>query len=195
MKGIIYPEFTQVMELAASANMHYSLNMEKKRLLYNAFVEYFPRYGTVVELGVCHGSTGIMLSMLARSANGTYLGIDNWSLESSREVIAKHFINAGQWGTDVQLSEGSTHDPKFLMPYDFILIDAGHDEKNVSADAAAWIPWARNGAIVAWDDYPPAIVKDDAHWAVRMNADRYCGDPTAWELVGYWEGLLIKRKM
>lgn len=41
------------------------------------------------------------------------------------------------------------------LSVDFIFLDAAHDEINVSADIAAWLPKVRNGGWIAGDDLCP----------------------------------------
>lgn len=173
---------------------HYALNYEKKEFLWR-FLQKLPRHSKLVELGVCNGTTALMLAYVAKMLDGSYTGIDNWSLEGTKRQVEEMLENGGLRG---ELIEGNTHAPENLREYDFLLIDAGHDEMNVVHDCDLWLPEAKKGAVVAFDDYPshyPLIKEEDAHWAVKHYADWYTSNPYRWALLGYFDGLLIKQKV
>lgn len=185
------PSFDYIYHKMETADFHYSLTYEKHRILYKVLEKYLKSGDSIVELGVCNGATAIMFSLCVFAIEGGYTGIDNWSLEGSRGKVEKLLVGLSE-NVPYHLIEGSSHDPENYCDYDFLLIDAGHDEANVSKDCALWLPNARKGNIVAFDDYPSLPSKENPHWAVREYAERYTYD---WELIAYWEGLMVKRKV
>lgn len=189
--------------IANEFDEHYSLGVEKRQFLHRV-CRFLPENASIVELGVCHGSTGFLLATVAKRLNGKYIGIDNWSLEGSLEEVRDKFLSLvgpdaednGVW----ELGKFNSHDSDLAKtvveddPYSLLLIDAGHDEANVRQDCEVWIPLAKSGAIVAFDDYPATATPNpnlDPHWAVKTWADAYTG---SWDLIGYWNGLMVRRK-
>lgn len=171
----------------AKANPHYGLDIEKKKMLFWLLRKSAPG-SMFVELGVCHGGTAALLALVASRTGGYYVGIDNWSLEGSYEEVAELLKDCD----GVKLVQGSTHDVPLVPEIDFLLIDAGHDEANVSVDCRRWIPCVRRGGLVAFDDFPTGPGwKESAHWAVRHYADEATAE---WELVAAWNGMVVRRR-
>jgi predicted O-methyltransferase YrrM len=118
------------------------------------------------------------------------------SLEEVRDHLSRNKL-------DHLLMQRNSWDPRLLSDHDlynynFLLIDAGHDEANVSKDCQLWLPHAKSGTIVAFDDYPavyPRPMKSDAHWAVKLYADMYTDNPYEWRLLGYWDGLMVRQRV
>jgi len=187
----------EVITVARSASDHYSMTEEQQRVLFDIYPG-----GTIVELGVCNGKTALVLAAAAWSCGfgylkrcpGRYIGIDNWGLENTYEGVKALMEAARLWGGNSYLINGSTHTPHLpdsLRPIDLLVIDAGHDEANVSIDCERWTPMVRPGGYVAFHDYDEPADPDSPHWAVRHYADKYTG---SWKHVGYWDGLLIRQR-
>ena len=191
------PWYSDIQKSMNTVSQHYSLGNEKHLMLYKC-LQLLPDNPNIVELGVCHGATAIMLADVANTLEGTYTGIDNWSLEGSREEVQQAFDKLGLVGDHIRLIQGSTHDPALAQEYgkyDFLLIDAGHDEANVRYDIWEWISKrttgdTKEGTLVAFDDYPASVSKQDPHWAVREYADRATEH---WDLIAYWNGLMVRQ--
>jgi predicted O-methyltransferase YrrM len=166
---------------------HYSVTEEQAFLLWRA-AQSIPPGGVIVELGVCHGRMARLLARVAAEKAGSYLGIDDWSLEGSMAAVAAHLdaFPLQHW----TLIEGKTQE---VPPShsNLLFIDAGHDEANIKPDCERWIPYLTPGGLVAFHDYNPTEEPPSCHWAVRHYADRHTGD---WPLIGYWGGLLIRRR-
>lgn len=182
--------------IANEFDEHYSLGIEKRQFLHRV-CRFLPENASIVELGVCHGSTGFLLATVAARLNGKYTGIDNWSLEGSYDEVSNKLMSL-RGNTDWDLIQGSTHNRELVeelaASYNLLLIDAGHDEANIRQDCEVWIPLAKSGSIVAFDDYPATATPNpnlDPHWAVKYYADKFTG---SWDLVGYWNGLMVRRK-
>lgn len=203
-----------VLGLMRTACPRYSMSEEAQRELFRlAWGIGAP--GLIVELGVCHGKTALMLAWVAWQHGLGYLGVDTWGLEGSQlEVLAvmraAHIPAHGYHESEVTLPEflqllqpkepcalllkGNTHTvPLPMQPIDLLLIDAGHDEENVREDCRRWIPLVKPGGLVVFDDYPgtPAGIPH-CHDAVRRNADWWTG---SWETLLYYEGrMMVRRK-
>lgn len=147
---------------------------------------------TIVELGVCHGKTALMLAWLAHQNGLKYLGVDNWSLEGSRAEVEQLFLNSGiPVGSDIQLVEGSTHTVEMPENIGLLLIDAGHDEANVSVDCARWLPQLKRTGYAVFDDYPGINDPAHCHHAVKVHADKWTAN---WEMLSYFDGRMLIRK-
>lgn len=180
----------RALELSHLPDQHYSLDDHRRMMLF--WCAETIQDGLIVELGVCHGGTGLMLSYVASCTNSRYYGVDNWSLEGSYEQVVQLFTENLPYPPSWTLINGNTHDvPLPKLPISMLFIDAGHDEANVGPDCERWIPLVMPGGIVAFDDYPQgADWRESCHYAVREYADMYTHN---WDHIGSWEGLLIRR--
>lgn len=181
----------RALELAAIPDQHYSLDDHRRTMLF--WCAETIQDGLIVELGVCHGGTGLMLAYVASCLGSNYLGVDDWSLEGSYEnvvsLFAANLVSPPAW----TLIKGKTQEVSLpSRPINMLFIDAGHDEANVFRDVERWVPRVMPGGIVAFDDYPQGPDwLDSCHWAVRQAAENVTA---SWEHIGSWEGLLIRRK-
>lgn len=206
------PEWNRAKYLSEIPNQHYSLSREKRNLLFWCAAAA-PKEPTFVEIGVCHGGTAMMLAYVARMLDGRYIGIDNWSLEGSFAEVRAHLDQADLLEPRIELIQGdsTTLNPQTVLrreammkavtgPHtltsdgiDLLLIDGGHQEGVVDRDCANWIPHVKPGGLVCFDDYTGIELprEKDCHWAVRASAELWTG---TYETVGYWSGLLVRRK-
>lgn len=168
---------------------HYGMDIRDEEFIFGLLRErvYHP---TVVELGVCHGRASAMLAYLAQGTGGAYHGVDDWRLEGSMQEVSDRLETIGLPHT---LHHSDTRTLPWDDPIDVLLIDAGHDEQNVSADCAKWIPWVVAGGYVVFDDWPPSVVRsdDNPHWAVAVYGE---AATTGWQS---WRGpgrVMVKRK-
>lgn len=175
----------EVIDRARLANDHYSMSEDQQRMLWE-LAKGVPKGGLIVELGVCWGKTAIVLALAAKEQQATYRGIDNWSLEGSKKDVSflmQTAVGAGDWW----LMESDTHDEfmrAFDVDIDMLVIDAGHDEANVSQDCEVWIPKVVPGGIVVFDDVPSGPGwAESCHWAVRAGMEHWCAD---WEMAAAW---------
>lgn len=156
--------------------------------------------GLLVELGVCHGKTALMLAWVAWQCGFSYLGVDDWSLEGDRAEVECLIRGAGipmagyrfETKPIVFVAESKTQEALLpTEPISLLLIDAGHDEANVSADCERWIPLVAPGGYVAFDDYPGVSDPTHCHAAVRTHAELHT---STWEMCFYDGRMMIKRK-
>ena len=185
-------------QLSSYAEQHYSLSMEKRNLLYWCAAAA-PKKPLFVEIGVCHGGTAMLLAYMAQCLDGRYVGIDNWSLEGSYEDVRRLLDSEDLMEPQITLiREDSTamNTEEATEGYfiDLLLIDGGHQIGVVDKDCEKWIPRVAPGGLVCFDDYtavPGLTHEQDCHWAVRESAELWTAE---WETVGFWSGLLIRRK-
>lgn len=187
------PNWDRAKWLSLTPNQKYSLSIEKRQLLFwcAAAAPDGPHF---VEIGVCHGGTAMLLAYVAKCRGGTYLGVDNWSLEGSYEEVRRALDLEHLREPAVELVAGdSTVLEGYRDPIDLLLIDGGHQIGVVDRDCERWIPLVRPGGLVCFDDYTGKLLprEEDCHWAVRESAEHWTEE---WWTVGFWEGLLVRRK-
>jgi predicted O-methyltransferase YrrM len=205
--------WAQIVQIARLANDHYSMTERQQELVYELAMT-IPERGLIVELGVCHGKTALILAAAAKQRDGKYLGIDNWSLEGNRQEVAslfnqlmhglgvrvssEHSRQASQWGGSYfawSLVEDDTHAEHWRgnsAVVDLLLIDAGHDEANVSKDCEIWIPKVKAGGLVIFDDWPSGPNwQGSCHEAVRRHAEIWTGE---WEWAASYGKVVARRK-
>jgi predicted O-methyltransferase YrrM len=186
-----------VLAIARLANDHYSMTERQQELVYELALT-IPEGGLIVELGVCHGKTAIVLALAAMERDGKYVGIDNWSLEGSREEVAALFDKIfapkhESWSW--RLFNDDTHaehwkEDKYEV--DLLLIDAGHDEENVREDCRIWIPKVKPGGLVIFDDWPSGPRwQESCHEAVRCNAEMWTAE---WEWAASYGKVVARRR-
>ncbi len=180
------PVWERALELSLIPDQHYSLSPEKRNLLFWCAAAA-PLYPSFVEIGVCHGGTAMLLAYVAKCKEGTYYGIDNWSLEGSYEDLQEPAVV-------LDFGDSTTIGWRGGPSIDLLLIDGGHQIGVVDKDCAAWIPYVRPGGLVCFDDYtavPGLTHEEDCHWAVVESAEHWTEE---WPTVGFWSGLLVRRK-
>lgn len=191
--------WSTVVALARRANDHYSMTERQQELLYELALT-IPDNGTIVELGVCHGKTAIVLAIAAAHTDSRYVGIDNWSLESSEEEVLQHLDEVGgelpnEWHLDwglINACSWASETAEGISKIDFLVIDAGHDEENVSKDCALWIPLVKPGGIVVFDDWPSGPRWwESCHAAIRKHAEVWCAE---WEWAASYGKTVAFRK-
>lgn len=195
----------EVLALARRANDHYSLTEDEQEILWK-LANTIPEGGMIVELGICHAKTSVILTAAAQNRKGFYCGIDNFSLEGSKEeaeeLLGECFSPKNR-GHLWKIHEADTHGHQWLweeheLPIpddelvDLLLIDADHSAPGVFLDCEVWIPQVRPGGIVVWDDvaHGPGW-KDSPHVAVRESLEKWAGE---WEHVAEWSKMWCRRK-
>lgn len=192
--------WAEVMEKARKANDHYSLTEREQEFVFELAMG-IPEGGLIIELGVCHGKTAVVLANVAEMKQGYYVGVDNWSLEGSWGEVHKLIADTGLPVNSWELVDANTHDTDLwtrLFPkdgcqgVDLLLIDAGHDEENVTKDCEVWIPKVKPGGIVIFDDVPSGPGWwVSCHSAVRECVEEWCAE---WEMAGAWGKVWAFRK-
>lgn len=133
--------------------------------LYSAMIDRFPS-GHFVEVGSWKGKSAAYMAVeIANSSKPIVLDcVDHFHGTASegqhrlaKDIdLAKVFAsNLGDFDFVRQIQmpsvDASTlYDDRSL---DFVFIDAAHDEANVTADIAAWLPKVRPGGVIAGHDY------------------------------------------
>jgi len=171
---------------ASKIDGRYALSEFEARVLWTT-AHNIPQGGLIVELGVCHGRTAYVLADLAEQHPALYMGVDDWSLEGSREEVEKALTGY----TQAVLIKDHTQQVSVPAEIDFLFIDAGHDEANIGPDCDRWIPAVVPGGYVAFHDYEEPYEPSSCHEAVHRHADRLTWH---WHLVAYWGSLLIRRR-
>ena len=199
--------WTQVWKSVKDIDPHYGMNTEQYRTIYDTAM-MLPDEPEIVELGVCHGLTAYILATVAQEKKGWYTGIDDYSLEGSAEEVFARFTERGLENiTLLSLSTRAAssyfNSSDFPFEADLLLIDAGHDEVNVSFDCEFYVPLVKVGGYVIFDDYPSINISDsptpdemaaDAHWAVQYYGDK-ATPGRDWELITRVGGLVVKRRL
>lgn len=183
------PSWPEVLTLARRCNPHYSMTEREQDLLYEIAMTLNSPAPLLIELGVCNGKTAVILSYVAKALGGHYIGVDNWSLEGTRDEVWAHITEAGlaPWA---ELIQGDTHSVPVPDRIDLLLIDAGHQESAVSVDCERWIPHVRSGGLVAFDDYDGILLPDSPHVGVYKHAEKWT---STWRPIMFYGKLLIRR--
>ena len=156
------PKWTDINSKIADIDDHYSMREDQHKLLFEYAIKV-PRGGTILELGVAHGKTSAMFSLIAKAHNLHYYGIDDFSLEGTQEEVEDHFKRLGTVGTIIK---SRTQDFDWNQQVDLLFIDAGHDEENIKADCEKYVPFVKPGGVVIFDDWAIDETRNDPHWAV-----------------------------
>ena len=170
-----------IWQAVCEMNSHYSLSTAELKFLIDYAIE-LPAGSEVLELGVCHGRTLAALGLAAKGSEVT--GIDHFGLEGSPFAVREQLRRMGLGG--VQLTVGDTRVVPWGKPLDLLLIDAGHDEANVSRDVAKYVPFVKPGGMCFFHDWDDPYRAESPHEAVRRHAEAACGD---WEDLGLVGGL------
>lgn len=168
---------------------HYTIDESHQRFICN-LISNLPIGATVVELGVCNGSTAGLIVLSGQKNQIDYYGIDNFSLEN-------HYYQVNQalslLKAPYHLIEADTRKYPWSKPIDLLLIDAGHDEANVSKDCPKWIPLVKKGGYVVFHDWPNTSDHSHCHWAVRHYGEL---QTQGWQQIAYLtELLMVKRNL
>jgi hypothetical protein len=128
--------------------------------------KFFKKTGRAAEIGVWEGD---FAKHNLNYWTGDYFGIDAWdhrkdgstdkNMEdrgSWNEVWLKAHENTKEYQPRVRLIQGLSVQQAKIYPdgyFDWIYIDALHDEESVKADLNAWYPKLREGGLFSGDDY------------------------------------------
>jgi predicted O-methyltransferase YrrM len=174
-------------DLATDVSDHYSMTPSEQQAAFTHALK-LPKKPTIVELGVTHGKTGLLLAYVAAQLRGRYIGIDNFSVEGSKTEVDATFKSAGLNAT---ILEGDTQEVEWSQPIDYLLVDAGHDRLNMAADCHRWLPSVKPGGLALFHAYNPDIDSSDPHYPVKYYATTLT---KSWLKVDYLPYLLIRRK-
>lgn len=155
-------KWQEVDKKISSINDHYSMRSDQHKLLFD-FAMKVPNGGVILELGVAHGMTAGLFSLVAKQHGLEYYGIDDFSLCGSTTETQAVFDKLGTTGTII---ESKTQDASWNKEVDLLFIDAGHDEANVRPDCEKYVPFVKPGGIVIFDDWAEDDTHVNPHWAV-----------------------------
>jgi predicted O-methyltransferase YrrM len=164
-------------------NPHYSLSQEELAFLIEHAL-LVPARGQVLELGICHGRTLAALTLATEAQEASVTGIDHFGLEGSVWQVRESLARVG--ASRAVVIVGDTRVIPWDIPLDLLLVDAGHDEANVSKDVRKYVPLVKPGGLVFFHDWDPEVDPASPHEAVRRHATAACGD---WEDLGLVGGL------
>lgn len=158
------------MNTARVFDRHYAISDEELHAIITDAVR-LNRFSTIVELGVCNGSTGAALARTCMETMAIYFGVDFFGLENSKDNLDEMFVKYSLPG---YIIEGRTQDLglKWRHPIDLMLIDAGHDEANIRLDCELWLQHVKPGGVVYFHDHDGNSNQSESpHWAVTHYAD------------------------
>lgn len=177
----------EAIELSNTATVKYSLSEEQRRYAYRIAAS-LEAGSVIVELGVAHGPTSIVLAYVAKHFGLEYHGVDVFVLENTAEQWRGMMMRLGLPHT---LHYGYTNEVPWSKPIDLLLIDASHTDPFVDQDCVRWLPFVKPGKIAMFHDVDGAPEPLSGHWPVRRAVNRYTDE---WHTMYYIDGLLIKRK-
>lgn len=140
---------------------------------------------TIVELGCYSGGTTIIMAKTIPEAK--IYAIDIFAINGSdiRDfVISKRFPEC----KNIELLEMTTVEASRVVPdgFDFIFIDADHQQDSIERDCDNWLPKLKSGGIVVFDDYN----NDDFPAIAPVVESR----TTGWKIYGQHDTIMIKIK-
>lgn len=131
------------------------------------FAVQVPADQEIVELGVFHGKTSLVMSWGARQGYGAHVtGIDPWNLAGN--VYDPPFTDAGSmhwaryhvrglgYSNHIRLIQGFSHleAPLWEGPLvGLLFVDGDHSKEGARRDIVTWAPHLATGARIAVDDY------------------------------------------
>ena len=179
----------EALALSRRTIVKYSLSDEQKSYLYRCCLEV-PKGGTVVELGVCSGSTSVIMAYVAKHVGYAYHGVDNFVLG---DAIGEQGYHRLMRSLDLPytLHRGLTNEVPWSAPIDLLLIDASHTDPFVAQDCDRWLPFVKPKGVAMFHDYDGAPEPLSAHWPVRRAVDR---TTETWLMRYYLDGLMIKER-
>lgn len=124
----------------------------------------------VLEVGTYHGGT-LYHWLQNAPAGATVVSVDSYRAGVDNRALYKTWLPADRL-VQVVAVEGDSRDEetlrqtRFLGPYDWIFIDAGHYLDEVTADWDNYRPQAAAGAILAFHDILPAT---EAHPEIEVS--------------------------
>lgn len=181
-------EWQNAIALARQVNDHYSMYEQQQQIIFD-HVLTVPKNGVVVELGVAYGKTSVVMAYACRLVGADFHAVDNFSLVGS---AGEYRTRLTQMGLSFELHEGKTQEVPWKQKIDLLVIDAGHDEKNVKADCERWLPWVKPGGVVIFHDYEQGIIpREHPHWGVKFYADKHT---KGWKELEHWKQLKVKRR-
>lgn len=158
------------MNTAQVFDRHYAISNEELYAIVTDAVK-LDQFATIVELGVCNGSTGAALARTCSETLAIYFGIDFFGLENSKANLDALFTKYSLPGYIVE-GRSQSIGLKWRHPIDLMLIDAGHDEANIRLDCELWLQHVKPGGIVYFHDHDGnANQSESPHWAVTHYAD------------------------
>lgn len=145
---------------------------------YREWVREAPRYGVIVEIGVCFGRS---LAFLAREAidqkrdDLEIIGVDpfvaeDWMIRDCSHILAGRSLAATfdalmrehapaerdrvrVWETRSVHAASVFGDDETFSRADRVYIDGDHSTEAVAADIAAWLPLVKPGGVIAGHDF------------------------------------------
>lgn len=168
-------DWKEVWNKAYTINGHYSMRGIQQHQIFTVLQESSFDKPVIVELGICHGRTFYILCRIAEDSGGEAHGVDDFSLEGDEEEVRRMLDG---FGVQYTLHACKTEDVQWDRGIDVLVVDAGHDEKNVKADCGKWIKFVKPGGVVIFHDWftDTDMPEDHAHWAVAYYGRQYTLD-------------------
>lgn len=181
------PSFKKALELIEGIDRVYSMDEKETKAIWDV-VKKLPAGAVILEIGVCHGRTGIPLAYLCKSTGAKYFGVDDFSLGYTEQELRANFDKHDLPYTFYHCQSQSL---SWNEPIDVLIIDGGHSEPHVKPDCEKFIPLIRQGGYLFVHDYVPHPYNAGAHSAIREHTDL---NTKGWEDLGFAKGLKILRR-
>lgn len=131
------------------------------------FASAVPADEVIVELGVYHGHSALVMAWGAKQGNGARVwGIDPWDTEgnvygeefglASARAWARYWAKGLGFANHVSLVQGFSHEVGADWsgpPVGLLFVDGDHTEEGARRDLVTWLPHLAPGAVIAVDDY------------------------------------------
>ncbi len=159
----------------------------EQKVIYNYAVKLKPN-SNILEVGVAHGRTALIIINATKHLNCHYYGIDNFSMGSTYQDVQS---TLSKCNTPFTLLVGDSASVPWTKKVDLLIIDGGHYKQPVKADCKKYIPFVKPGGIVMFHDWDRVAKRSSAHWAIRHYGEIHT---KGWKDLGLIHGLKILRR-
>lgn len=173
-----------------SFNGHYSMSDVQKKVVFDC-AKNLEQGDIAVEIGVAHGKNAAMLIELGKHVGFKYVGIDNFSLDSTYDTVKS---NLDSLGAEYELIRADTKQLNWDRPMGLLIIDGGHALPEVSNDTAKFIKHVKPSGYLFLHDYVrlEQYYNDHPHASITYHGEMYTN---GWEDLGLYESQLkVKRR-
>lgn len=133
------------------------LSLKEVRAIYTLAKGIKTLNPTFVNIGAGSGTSGLAMAEIRPDADIFTIDISDGGPLGGLENERNAFLNTGL--TVPHQILGTSHEiaTKWSTLIDFIFVDDGHTEPDVRGDIESWLPYIRDGGVMAFHDYRSGI--------------------------------------
>lgn len=126
----------------------------------NQLAQTVPTNGTALEVGSFKGRSAAYIASAFQPSNAKLYCVDTWMSQAmsqkEEDVFGVFKKNTQSWSDHIVPMRGNSQEVAKRWPgtpIDFLWIDGDHSYEGCRNDILSWLPFVREGAIVAFHDY------------------------------------------